>query len=74
MRDTILNYQSALTLRYREMSREEKAHLCELIMYEAMKRFVAAARAEQRAKYRLMVAMAETQENLECEVGFFEDI
>ena len=73
MRDVYLDYVRALTSRY-EMSREEKAHLCELIMYEAMKRFVAAARAEQRAKYRLMVAMAETQENLECEVGFFEDI
>ena len=72
MRDVYLNYFRALG-RY-EMSRLEKVHLCELIMYEAMKRFVGAARAEQRAKYRLMVAMAETQENLECEVGFFEDI
>ena len=72
MRDVYLNYFRALTSRY-EMSQEEKAHLCELIMYEAMKRFVAGGSNEDLAKYRMIVACAEAQENLEEDVGFFTD-
>ena len=72
MRDVYLDYFRALTSRY-EMSLEEKAHLCELIMYEAMKRFVAGGSDEDKAKYSLIVAAAEAQENCEEEVGFFGD-
>ena len=67
MRDVYLDYFRALTSRY-EMSLEEKAHLCELIMYEAMKRFVAGGSDEDKAKYSLIVAAAEAQENCEEEV------
>ena len=74
MRDNMLDYFRALTGRYREMGLMEKVCLCELIMYEAMKRFVAGANNEQKAKYRMIVTMAETQENMEAEVGFFEDL
>ena len=61
MRDVYLNYFRALG-RY-EMSRLEKVHLCELIMYEAMKRFVAGGSDEDKAKISLIVAVAEAQEN-----------
>ena len=53
------------------MSLIEKVNLCEVVLFEAMKRFVMGADAEQRAKYRMIVAMAEAQENAEEEVGFF---
>ena len=73
MRGVYLDYFRVLTGRYSDaqMSLIEKMNLCELIMFEAMKRFVAGANNEQRAKYRMIVAMAEAQENCEEEVGFF---
>ena len=67
MRDVYLDYFRALTSRC-EMSQEEKAHLCELIMYEAMKRFVAGGSDEDKAKYSLIVAAAEAQGDREEEV------
>ena len=73
MRDVHLDYLRALS-RYTNMSLAEKVNLCELIMYEAMKRFVNGADNENRAKYRMMVAMAEAQETIEAEVGYFQDL
>ena len=69
MRDVYVKYFRALTSRYGGwMSQEEKAHLCVLIIYGAMKRFVAGGSDEDKAKYSLIVAVAEAQENYEKEV------
>ena len=69
MRDVYLDYFRALTSRYGGwVSQEEKAHLCVLIIYGAMKRFVAGGSDEDKAKYSLIVAVAEAQENYEKEV------
>ena len=67
MRDVYRDYFRALTSRY-NMSLTEKVNLCELIMYEAMKRFVAGGSDEDKAKYSLIVAAAEAQGDREEEV------
>ena len=71
-RDITLAYFRALSVKYR-MPKVEKAALCEVVLFEAMKRFTAHADDEGKAKYKLIVALAEAQEEQENELGYFSD-
>ena len=71
-RDITLAYFRALSVKYR-MPKFEKEALCEVVLFEAMKRFTAHVDDEGKAKYKLIVALAEAQEEQENELGYFSD-
>ena len=71
-RDITLAYLRALSVKYR-MAKVEKMALCEVVLFEAMKRYTTHADDEGRAKYKLIVALAEAQEEQENELGYFSD-
>ena len=73
-RDITLAYFRALSVKYVGILKEkEKMALCEVVLFEAMKRYVTHTDAWGRAKYKYIVALAETQEELEMELGYFSD-
>ena len=55
------------------LKEKEKMSLCEVVLFEAMKRYVTHTDEWGRAKYKYIVALAETQEELEMELGYFSD-
>ena len=71
-RDITLAYFRALSVKYR-MALLEKMALCEVVLFEAMKRYTTHTDDEGRAKYKLIVALAEAQEEQENELGYFSD-
>ena len=71
-RDITLAYFRALSVKYR-MALLEKVYLCEVVLFEAMKRYTTHTDDEGRAKYKLIVALAEAQEEQENELGYFSD-
>ena len=73
-RDITLSYFRALSVKYADkLEEKEKIALCEVVLFEAMKRYTTHTDDEGRAKYKFIVALAETQEELENELGFFSD-
>ena len=73
-RDIALSYWRALSVKYAGVLKEkEKMSLCEVVAFEAMKRYVTSTNEWGRAKYKYIVALAETQEELEMELGYFSD-
>ena len=73
-RDITLSYFRALSVRYAGiLPKQEKIALCEVVLFEAMKRYTTHTDDEGRAKYKFIVALAETQEELEMELGYFSD-
>ena len=73
-RDIALSYWRALSVKYAGILKEkEKMSLCEVVVFEAMKRYVTNTKEWGRAKYKYIVALAETQEELEMELGYFSD-
>ena len=73
-RDIALSYWRALSVKYAGILKEkEKMSLCEVVVFEAMKRYVTNTNEWGRAKYKYIVALAETQEELEMELGYFSD-
>ena len=73
-RDITLAYFRALSVKYVGiLPRQEKTALCEVVLFEAMKRYTTHTDDEGRAKYKLIVALAEAQEEQENELGYFSD-
>ena len=73
-RDVTLAYFRALSVKYAGILKEkEKMSLCEVVLFEAMKRYVTHTDEWGRAKYKYIVALAEKQEELEMELGYFSD-
>ena len=73
-RDITLSYFRALSVRYADkLEEKEKTALCEVVLFEAMKRYTTHTNDFGRAKYKFMVALAEAQEERENELGFFSD-
>ena len=74
IRDNNLAYYRALSVKYAGMMEEkEKRCLCEVVLFEAMKRYVTQADEWSRAKYKYIVALAEKQEEQEEKVAYFSD-
>ena len=74
IRDINLAYYRALSVKYAGLMKEkEKRCLCEVVLFEAMKRYTTHTDDEGRAKYKFMVALAEVQEDRENDLGFFSD-
>ena len=73
-RDITLAYFRALSVKYAGiLPRPEKMALCEVVLFESMKRYTTHTDDEGRAKYKLIVALAEAQEEQENELGYFSD-
>ena len=73
-RDVTLAYFRALSVKYAGILKEkEKMSLCEVVLFEAMKRYTTHTDDEGRAKYKFIVALAEAQEEQENELGYFSD-
>ena len=74
IRDNNLAYYRALSVKYAGMMEEkEKRCLCEVVLFEAMKRYVTQADEWSRAKYKYIVALAEKQEEQEEKLAYFSD-
>ena len=72
-RDIALSYWRALSVKYAGILKEkEKMSLCEVVVFEAMKRYVTQADEWSRAKYKYIVALAEKQEDEE-KLAYFSD-
>ena len=69
----MLDYHRALAGRYQEMTVEERVRLCELVLYEACRRFAEGSNEAGRAKYSMIIELCETIENEEGVTGFFND-
>ena len=73
-RDITLAYFRALSVKYAGILKEkEKMSLCEVVLFEAMKRYVTQADEWSRAKYKYIVALAEKQEEQEEKLAYFSD-
>ena len=73
-RDIALSYWRALSVKYVGiLPRPEKMALCEVVLFEAMKRYTTHTDDLGRAKYKFIVALAEAQEEQENELGYFSD-
>ena len=74
IRDINLAYYRALSVKYAGLMKEkEKRCLCEVVLFEAMKRYVTHTDEWGRAKYKYIVALAEKQEEQEELLGYFSD-
>ena len=69
----MLDYHRALAGRYQDMGLEERAKLCEVVLYEACRRFAEGSNEAGRAKYSMIIELCETIENEEGHTGFFND-
>ena len=73
-RDIALSYWRALSVKYAGVLKEkEKMSLCEVVVFEAMKRYVTHTDEWGRAKYKYIVALAEKQEEQEEKLAYFSD-
>ena len=74
IRDINLAYYRALSVKYvGKMEEKERRCLCEVVLFEAMKRYVTQADEWSRAKYKYIVALAEKQEEQEEKLAYFSD-